>query len=371
MCQKRTILIADDDRTNRLLIRHILRKQPYSLVEASSGNEALELTSSKHVDVVILDVVMDDLDGFSVCKQLRKRYSKTEMPVLFVTAQDEDSQLAEGFSAGGNDYVTKPISDVELLARIQAQVHLIEQSQALSKSYELLASKKQVQTIGTFAVGIFHNYNNILGTILGNAELIEIYARGNRDIKESAKTIIEAVERGISLNKHLQFFLRTEKRHRCENISELIQSVLALIDSSLKPDCSIKLSEGKKIPSLPISPQEFSQIVIELLKNSLAVTPVDGEIEISSTLEVDEDGQSHAVIRVTDNGSGIAPEIESRVFEPFFSTSESCARFGIGLGGSGLGLSAARTIAESANGTLRIAQTGVEGTTMELKIPIK
>lgn len=114
-----TILIADDSREIRDVVRIMLESEGYQVVEAASGEEALSLARSTGapVDLYILDVMMPGLDGFETCRSLRQF---THAPVLFLTAKSQDSDKADGFSSGGDDYLVKPFSSTELVARVQA-----------------------------------------------------------------------------------------------------------------------------------------------------------------------------------------------------------------------------------------------------------
>lgn len=113
---EKTILFADDDPEIREALHLLLTCEGYETVEASCGREVLEKMDHT-VDLVILDVMMPEMNGFSVCAELRKRYT---VPVLFLTAKSQDSDKTLGFSAGGDDYLVKPFSYNELMNRVKA-----------------------------------------------------------------------------------------------------------------------------------------------------------------------------------------------------------------------------------------------------------
>ncbi|MFQ9871533.1 MAG: response regulator transcription factor [Oscillospiraceae bacterium] len=114
-----TILIADDSREIRDVVRIMLESEGYRVLEAASGEETLELAQNPNslVALYILDVMMPGMDGFETCRSLRRF---THAPVLFLTAKSQDSDKADGFSSGGDDYLVKPFSSTELVARVQA-----------------------------------------------------------------------------------------------------------------------------------------------------------------------------------------------------------------------------------------------------------
>lgn len=111
------IIIVDDDETMNELIRVNLQPRGYDMISAKNGKQALDLAREFKPDLIVLDVMMPEMDGFEVCKQLREF---TDVPVLFLTAKGREQDLMRGFEVGGDDYVRKPFSLRELEARIQA-----------------------------------------------------------------------------------------------------------------------------------------------------------------------------------------------------------------------------------------------------------
>ncbi|KPV56039.1 transcriptional regulator [Paenibacillus sp. A3] len=111
------VLVADDDPNVREIIRLYFEKQHISMIEAQDGEEALELVEKEAPDIVILDVMMPKMDGFEACRQILKRF---DIPVIMLTAKREEFDRVLGLELGADDYVTKPFSPRELVARIKA-----------------------------------------------------------------------------------------------------------------------------------------------------------------------------------------------------------------------------------------------------------
>jgi DNA-binding response OmpR family regulator len=129
------ILVVDDDQHIRELVRLFLEEAGIDQVlEAENGREALELVESEKVDMVILDIMMPEMDGWDLCRELRRYY---EMPLLMLTAKGETRQVVKGFELGTDDYLVKPFEPAELVARVKA----------LLKRYQVSIS--QIVTIGT------------------------------------------------------------------------------------------------------------------------------------------------------------------------------------------------------------------------------
>lgn len=119
------ILVVDDEPVNRQVLSNFLALEHFNLVTASGGDEALRLIEEHHFDLVLLDVMMPKVSGFEVCRALRERYPMEDLPVLFLTAKNQTDDVVTGLSLGANDYLTKPISKNELLARMRPHLDLL------------------------------------------------------------------------------------------------------------------------------------------------------------------------------------------------------------------------------------------------------
>lgn len=118
MDAKYSILIADDDAEIREVVRLLLQGEGYGVVEASDGAEAVSKVDT-NTDLIILDVMMPDMSGFLACEKIR---AKSDAPILFLTARSQDSDKTMGFGVGGDDYLAKPFSFSELIARVKAML---------------------------------------------------------------------------------------------------------------------------------------------------------------------------------------------------------------------------------------------------------
>ena len=113
-----TILVADDDKNTRLLMKAILEAEHYRVVTASDGQEALAVLDREHIDLVVLDIMMPNMDGFEFTATLRQ--SDNTLPILMVSAKQLPEDKHRGFLVGTDDYITKPIDEEEMLLRIKA-----------------------------------------------------------------------------------------------------------------------------------------------------------------------------------------------------------------------------------------------------------
>lgn len=116
---KKTILVVDDDNEINELLTMALKREGFNVVSAFHGNEALALAGEHSPDLVILDVLLPGLDGFQICSELRKT---SNVPILFVSCKDEDIDKVLGLGLGGDDFISKPFSPIELIARVKAHI---------------------------------------------------------------------------------------------------------------------------------------------------------------------------------------------------------------------------------------------------------
>lgn len=132
--QKPAILVVDDSRTNLMVLSEILKSLSFRVITASNGLEALNLVKKEEPDLILLDIVMPDMDGFEVCKILKNHSTHKKIPVIFLTAMNDKEYIIKGFKLGGVDYIVKPFIEEEVIARIN--VHL-ELQQTLEKMEQM------------------------------------------------------------------------------------------------------------------------------------------------------------------------------------------------------------------------------------------
>ncbi|MDO9578597.1 MAG: response regulator [Candidatus Cloacimonadales bacterium] len=118
------ILIVDDEPINVMIANKILQKNGYDTCTAKNGQEALDTIFSEPVDLILLDIMMPEMNGFEVCSKLQANDATKNIPVIFLTAVTDKESIVKGFDAGGKDYLTKPFNTPELLARVKAHAEL-------------------------------------------------------------------------------------------------------------------------------------------------------------------------------------------------------------------------------------------------------
>ena len=125
MSEPVTILVVDDDEENRYFKSHTLSRNGYRLVEATRGDDALRVVEAEDPALVLLDVQLPDMSGIEVCRRIRGKAETRNLPIIMLTARGEESDRVRGLDTGADDYLTKPFSMVELIARIRAVLRRI------------------------------------------------------------------------------------------------------------------------------------------------------------------------------------------------------------------------------------------------------
>jgi two-component system sensor histidine kinase/response regulator len=140
------ILVVDDNPKNIQLLGNILSEHNYDVEYAQSGPEAIELIDSEDFDLILMDVMMPELDGYEACKRIKKIDKKSEIPLIFITAKTGNESITHGFECGGVDYISKPFNTAELLARVETHISLKLNKDRLRDMNTMLEMKVKERT---------------------------------------------------------------------------------------------------------------------------------------------------------------------------------------------------------------------------------
>ena len=140
---KPSILIVDDFAVNRKLLKGLLSREPYLLLESVSGEEALEVASKEELDLVLLDVVLPGIDGYEVCRRLRAQSQHEDVPIVFISIKSEANEKVKGLEVGGNDFLSKPFDGSEVVARVKTHLKVRELTQSLKRTNHHLRDKQR------------------------------------------------------------------------------------------------------------------------------------------------------------------------------------------------------------------------------------
>ena len=153
------LLLVDDQPANLDVLRRVLEKQGYRIMLAPSGQVALKSAARAQPDLVLLDVMMPEMDGYEVCRRLKADEATRDIPVIFITANDQSEGLIDGFDAGAVDYVAKPFREEEVLMRVQTHLHIstlrrkLEAERQTARELKMGLMPETAPRIDGFAVG--------------------------------------------------------------------------------------------------------------------------------------------------------------------------------------------------------------------------
>ncbi len=244
---------------------------------------------------------------------------------------------------------------------------------AREEMWEQLLQAQKVESVGRLAGGVAHDFNNMLGVIMGNAELALEMLAADAPVRAELHEIMKAGQRAADVTRQLLAFARKQViSPKVLNPNETIEGMLKMLRSLLGENVEIEWLPAKSLPTIKIDPAQLSQILANLCLNSRDAIKDVGKITIESsvadvdadycTLHADCEPGQYVLISVSDNGSGMSPEVLSHLFEPFFTTKET----GVG---TGLGLSTVHGIIKQNNGFISVYSEENHGTTIKVYLP--
>jgi signal transduction histidine kinase len=365
--QGRKILVVDDDRLNRRLLAAILQPEGCEVIEADTGEKALELYALAPPDLVLLDVMLPGMNGFDACRELRRRYGDSAAPVIFITARAESDDVVEGLAAGGVDYLPKPIRAKEALARIQThlQIRHLRAEQQLLVGQLSKANATKNRLLGMAA----HDLRNPLASIRGLAEFLceGVVGKLTPEQLDLVGTIHTASKQMLELVNELLDVATIDagelKIHlELADLTEIVEKsvYLANIEATGK-QTKIEIVPHDRPPPHRIDPNKIRQVVDNLLSNAVKFSPPGSTI----TVEVEAVAGS-IVVSVRDQGPGIPEADRDKLFKDFGRTS---ARPTGGEKSTGLGLAICRKIVDAHHGTITAENLPGRGCVFRVSLP--
>jgi signal transduction histidine kinase len=416
---KPLVLVVEDNGDMRRLLYDLLAKR-FSVRVARNGREGLQVAREAKPDLILTDVMMPEMSGTELCREIKSDANTKEIPIILVTSKSEREMKIQGLEMGADDYVTKPFHPRELLARVNSLVRLYRLQGTLKTQNALLestnaelestveelrtASSRLVQSerlaaVGELAAGVAHEVNNpvnfatnALRTLERNIEEIhDIVDRirsvdweGIESISPALKDLGEAIEKSDfrdsadSLNELIEiategldrtgrlvgdlrdFALPKAAVNSSVDVVRGVKSTIQLLNYSLR-DSGIQVvtdfEEG--LPHVRGNAAAINQVFLNLLKNALDATRGFGAHIYVKAWRSEE----RVRVRIMDEGRGISEGDIGRLFEPFFTTKAAGA-------GTGLGLSISRRIALEHGGEIEVDSGLQSGSSFTLVIPI-
>ncbi len=184
------IIVIDDDYSIRRLIKFTLEKERYKVITAEDALEGINTLNSRKIDLIILDIIMPDIDGYEALKIIKSSDHLKDIPVLMLTAKNEIDDMMKGFELGADEYLAKPFELSELLARIRNLLRIKELQNKILQAERLAA-------VGQIALTIRHEINNPLTAVIGQCEMI---LRKGSHLPQDVRVILEEMyKEGVAI----------------------------------------------------------------------------------------------------------------------------------------------------------------------------
>jgi len=363
------ILIVEDSPMIRKKLRFLLEKVDFEVFEAKSGEEGIWLAQECLPDMILLDVVMDRMDGFETCRRLKEMDEFRDVPIVFLTGKTETEHIAHGFKVGASDYIGKPFNPHEALPRIRTHLKIRVLSAFRQRNIDEL--KKLNVAKDKLLRMASHDLRNPLSAISGLADLLKMGAAGemNEEQSEMIGTIHSAAESMMqTLSDLLDLSSMESNKVKLEVADadpvELASSLVNLFRvSANKKKIDLRLEKSGDLAKIPMDTHQIRRVVENFLSNAIKFSPFETTIRLA----VWQDGD-RSYFDVEDEGPGIAPEEQKLLFKEFGRTSNKPTA---GEKSTGLGLSICRRIAEEHGGTVSMCNLDPRGARFRLELPVK
>ncbi len=324
------VLIVDDDPINLKILKLIL--EDHAVYTAMNGEEALELIDRGDVDfhIVITDVMMPKMSGYQLTQEIRSRYSITELPILLLTARNNAYDIEQGFRAGANDYIVKPVGETELLARINSLTTI---KHAISEQLHLETAWLQAQIKPHF---LFNTLNAILALSMTDLEKM-------RRLLEELSHIL----------RHKFVFQNTNTLIPIEEELTVVKSYLFIETVRFSNKFSVEWEVDDGVTNVEIPFLTIQPLVENAIEHGLKNIVQDGKVTVRI-----KDDDDHIKIFVEDNGEGMSTEDSESMLTYEFSNHQGVALINIHQ----------RLVQHFGTG-LQIDSAPNKGTTVSFKVP--
>jgi len=373
--QRQRILIVDDEPRNIRLVENILYAEPYDLITARSGPEALEAVEKSAPDIVLLDIMMRSMSGFEVCRQIKSSPQHRMIPVVMVTALSDVNDRVEAMEAGADDFLSKPIDAAELIVRVRSLLRIRQLNQEIA-----WATTQRLR----YMAGIAHDIRSPLNALELSMELLAARLPKDERLTSLWSNITSCVDQIRMLSNDVMKYYQMEagqfqlnySRSRVADIVEAATSVAlplanekgVIFASGPIPDMALEVDRGTII-----------QVLLNLLTNAIKYTDAGGQVNLnlydlsqgSYTLPTRHHPpmlalpNSGLIVEIVDTGRGIAPENFHRIFTEFdrITTSDE------DMDGVGLGLAVSQRLVRLHGGEIWFTSQAGQGSSFAFYLP--
>ncbi|MCK9160055.1 MAG: hybrid sensor histidine kinase/response regulator [Bacteroidaceae bacterium] len=363
------ILIVDDVVTNVMLLKILLSKEKYNIISASDGHSALLEIEKEVPDLILLDVMMPDMSGYDVAERLNKDDRYKEIPIIFLTALSNTTDVVKGFRVGGNDFISKPFNNEELMIRVYHQISLVAAKRIIIKQTEELrrtiAGRDRLYSV------IAHDLRSPIGSIKMVMNMLIMNVSASTIGKDMYELLLQAgclTEDTFTLLDNLLKWTKSQTGrlkvvYQDFDIVGTVDGVISIFHMMAQTKkIDIKFVNTIKRLLVHADADMIKSVVRNLISNAIKFSDENSSIEVYL-----EEVDGNAVISVQDHGRGIDEDGQRKLlhidthFTTFGTNNEE---------GSGLGLLLCQDFVENNRGKLWFTSKAGKGSVFYFTVPL-
>jgi two-component system sensor histidine kinase/response regulator len=349
-----SILIVDDTPANLRLLANILGEANYLVRPARDGKSAIASAQSAPPDIILLDIMMPELDGYQVCQQLKADERTADIPVIFISALDDVHDKVKSFAVGGVDYIPKPFHAEEVLARVQTHLTIRKLQQSLNE---------QIAELDAFAHTVAHDLKNPLALIVGFSDYL-VAAHDRLSVEEQENNLRKIQKAGNQAANIIdELLLLSSVRQQDVSISSLdMGSIIFNAQDRLTymiDEHQAEITVADEWPTALGYAPWVEEIWVNYLSNGIKYGNTPPQLQIGS--DTLPDGRIRFWVK--DNGPGISSEDQAKLFTEFMRIGQTRVE------GHGLGLSIVQRISKKLGGEVGVTSTLGEGSQFYFILP--
>lgn len=355
------ILIADDTVRNLQILGDVLEREGFQINVAQNGKQAIDIAGKVIPDLILLDVMMPEMDGFEVCSALKADPDTAGIPVIFLTARVETDDIVRGFELGAVDYITKPFNTTELMVRVRTHLSIHFLQSQLRKSLDDIDRMRREQE-----AFLRHELNNRIAPIMGYADML-MEAVGDEKHRRWSTAISSATQDMTDLIEALRNLQELESgsyelAKRSTTAETLVKSAIDNLTASGAHDVDIRFSpDGPGDYAVDVDVALMTGVFINLIKNAAEHVAEEADEEARVVGVALERGAKGIVVTIRNGGKPIPEERIGGFFEKFNTAGKE--------GGTGLGTTYAALVTRAHGGDIRVTSTEADGTTVTVSLP--